>query len=73
MSRIFAAIAACSLVLVPTITNAADQFDRAAIKQATATCRTEVKEHAKYNAMSTLTAVVKKGGTLDLKFDLESK
>jgi hypothetical protein len=52
MSRIFAAIAACSLVLVPTITNAADQFDRAAIKQATATCRTEVKEHAKYNAMS---------------------
>jgi hypothetical protein len=31
---------------------AADQPDKAAVKQATATCRAEVKEHAKYNEMS---------------------
>ena len=36
----------------PTFAEAANQPDKAAVKQATATCRAEVKEHAKYNEMS---------------------
>ena len=42
----------CDLLLAPTFVQAQDQPDKAAAKQATATCRTEVKEHAKYNEMS---------------------
>ena len=40
------------LSFLPTFAIAADQPDKAAVKQATATCRGEVKEHAKYNEMS---------------------
>jgi hypothetical protein len=45
MSRTLATVIACGLLLGPT-------FARAAVKQATATCQAEVKEHAKYNEMS---------------------
>jgi hypothetical protein len=37
--------------LGPTFANAQEKPDKAAVKQATATCRAEVKEHAKYNEM----------------------
>ena len=52
MCRTLAAVIACGLILGPTFAKAADQPDKAAVKQATATCRAEVKEHAKYNEMS---------------------
>ena len=52
MSRTLAIVIACSLLLGSTFGKAADQSDKAAVKQATATCRAEVKEHAKYNEMS---------------------
>ena len=52
MYRTLAAIIACGLILGPTFAKAADPPDKAAVKQATATCRAEVKEHAKYNEMS---------------------
>jgi hypothetical protein len=52
MSRIATFIACGLLLLGPTFANAQDKADPAAVKQATATCRAEVKEHAKYNAMS---------------------
>ena len=45
-------VSAGGLILGPTFAKAADQPDKAAVKQATATCRAEVKEHAKYNEMS---------------------
>jgi hypothetical protein len=48
----FAAFIACGFLLGPTLVEAADQTDKAAVKQATATCRAEVKERAKYNEMS---------------------
>jgi hypothetical protein len=52
MSRALATVIACSLLLGSTFAKAAVQPDKAAVKQATATCRAEVKEHAKYNEMS---------------------
>jgi hypothetical protein len=52
MFRRLAIIVACGLLLVPIFAKAEDQPDKAAVKQATATCRAEVKEHAKYNEMS---------------------
>jgi hypothetical protein len=52
MSRKLAAVIACGLLLAPALANAQDQPDKAAVKQATTTCRGEVKEHAKYNEMS---------------------
>jgi hypothetical protein len=52
MSRTLATVIACALILGATLARAADQSDKAAMKQATATCRAEVKEHAKYNEMS---------------------
>ena len=52
MSRALATVIACSLLLGSTFAKAADQSDKSAVKQATATCRAEVKEHAKYNEMS---------------------
>jgi hypothetical protein len=52
MSRILATVIACGLLLGPTFANAQENADKAAVKQATATCRAEVKEHAKYNEMS---------------------
>ena len=52
MLRTLATVTACGLLLGQTLAQAADQPDKAAVKQATATCRAEVKEHAKYNEMS---------------------
>ena len=52
MSRILATVVACGLLLAPTFAKAEGQPEKAAVKQATATCRAEVKEHAKYNEMS---------------------
>ena len=52
MSRTLATLIACSFFLGPTLAKAADQPDKAAVKQATATSRAEVKEHAKYSEMS---------------------
>jgi hypothetical protein len=52
MFRILATIVACGFFLTPTLAKAEDQPDKAAVKQATATCRAEVKERAKYNEMS---------------------
>jgi hypothetical protein len=52
MFRISATIVACGLLLAPTFANAENQPNKTAVKQATATCRAEVKEHAKYNEMS---------------------
>jgi hypothetical protein len=52
MLRILAATVACCLLLGQSFAEAADQPDKAAVKQATVTCRAEVKEHAKYNEMS---------------------
>jgi hypothetical protein len=52
MSRTLATIIACGCFLAATFANAADKSDDATVKQATATCRAEVKEHAKYNEMS---------------------
>ena len=52
MCRTLVVAIVCGLLLAPTYVKAEDQPDRAAVKQATATCRAEVKEHAKYNEMS---------------------
>lgn len=52
MFQILATIVACGLFLAPTFAKAEDQPDKAAVKQATTTCREAVKEHAKYNEMS---------------------
>ena len=52
MFRALATVVACGFLLAPSFADAADQPDKAAIKQATATCRAEVKEHAKYHEMS---------------------
>jgi len=52
MFRILATIVACGFLLAPTFAKAEDQPDKAAVKQATATCSAEVKERAKYNEMS---------------------
>ncbi len=53
MSKTLAMTFACSyLLLTATFAIAADPPDKAAVKQATAGCRAEVKEHAKYNEMS---------------------
>jgi hypothetical protein len=49
MTRLLGTVIACGFLLCSTLAEAADQ---AAVKQATATCRAEVKEHAKYNEMS---------------------
>ena len=45
-------VIACGLLLAPKFAKAENQPDKAAVKQVTATCRAEVKEHAKYNEMS---------------------
>jgi hypothetical protein len=48
MSKTLAMTFACSyLSFTATFAIAADQPDKAAVKQATASCRAEVKEHAK--------------------------
>ena len=53
MSKTLAMTFACSyLLFTATFAIAADQPDKAAVKQVTASCRAEVKEHAKYNEMS---------------------
>ena len=52
MRRTIAGVIACGLLLAPTLGEAQDQPDKAAVKQATATCRADIKEHAKYNEMS---------------------
>lgn len=52
MSRTLATITACSFILAPAFAEAQDKPDKAALKQATATCRAEVNEHAKYHEMS---------------------
>jgi hypothetical protein len=51
MGRTFVTVIACFL-LGPIVANAQGQPDTTAVKQATATCRAEVKHHAKYNEMS---------------------
>ena len=52
MSKTLAMIVACSFLFAATFAMAAGQPDKAAVKQATATCRTEVRDRAKYNEMS---------------------
>ena len=52
MRKTLATITACCFLLAPTFVNAQAKPDKAAVAQATATCRAEVKEHAKYNEMS---------------------
>ena len=52
MSKTIAITIACGYLFASAFAIAADQPDKAALKQATATCRAEVKEHAKYNEMS---------------------
>ena len=52
MCRTVATVIACGLILGPTFAKAENQPDKAAVKQVTATCRAEVKEHAKYIEMS---------------------
>jgi hypothetical protein len=50
--KTLATVIACCFFLAPTFAEAQDQPDQAAVKQATATCRAEVNERAKYNEMS---------------------
>jgi hypothetical protein len=53
MLRTLAPAAVRCSFLASTFANAQDQPDKAAVvKQATAACRSEVKERAKYNEMS---------------------
>jgi hypothetical protein len=52
MSKIIAMVIACCYLFASAFAIAADQPDKAAAKQATATCRAEVKDRAKYNEMS---------------------
>jgi len=52
MRTTIATVIACGVLLAPTFVNAQIKPDKAAVKQATATCRAEVKERAKYNEMS---------------------
>ena len=52
MSRTLATVVVCGLIFSPTFAIAADHPDKAAVKQATVTCRAEVKDRAKYNEMS---------------------
>jgi hypothetical protein len=52
MSKTIAITIACGYLFASAFAIAADQPDKTASKQATATCRAEVKEHAKYNEMS---------------------
>jgi hypothetical protein len=52
MSRTLATLIACGIIVGPTAAIAADLPDKTAVKQATATCRADVKEHAKYTEMS---------------------
>ncbi len=52
MRRTLVAVIACGVLLTPTFVNAEARPDKAAVKQATATCRAEVKDRAKYNDMS---------------------
>jgi len=52
MSKTIAMVVAGSYLFASTFALAADQPDKAAMKQATATCRAEVKDRAKYNEMS---------------------
>ena len=52
MLRILVTTGARSLSMGLSFAETVDQPDKAAVKQATATCRAEVKEHAKYNEMS---------------------
>jgi hypothetical protein len=52
MRRTLEAVIACGALLALTFVNAEAKPDKAAVKQATATCRAEVKDRAKYNEMS---------------------
>ena len=52
MSKTIAMAIACGYLFASASAIAADQPDKAAVKQATATCRAEVKDRAKYNEMS---------------------
>jgi hypothetical protein len=52
MSKLIAAITASACLFGATFAIAADEPDKAAVKQATSTCRAAVAEHAKYNDMS---------------------
>jgi hypothetical protein len=52
MRRTLVAVISCGVLLTPTFVNAEVQPEKAAVKQATATCRAEVKDRAKYNEMS---------------------
>jgi hypothetical protein len=51
MGRTFLTAMACGLLLLG-VASAQEKPDKAAVAQATATCRAEVKQHAKYNEMS---------------------
>jgi hypothetical protein len=52
MSKTIAVIIASACLFGATFAIAADQPDKAAVKQATSSCRAEVAERAKYNEMS---------------------
>ena len=52
MSKTIAITIACGYLFASAFALAADQPDKAAVKQATATCRAEVKDRAKYNEIS---------------------
>ena len=52
MFRTLVVVGTCSYLFAATCAIAADQPNTAAVKQATASCRAEVKERAKYNEMS---------------------
>ena len=52
MSKTIAMFIACGYLFASAFAIAADQPDKAAVKQATATCRAEVIDRAKYNEMS---------------------
>jgi stress-induced morphogen len=47
-----AAVFACGLSLAPRAAAAATDADKAALKQATASCKADVKEYAKFNETS---------------------
>jgi hypothetical protein len=52
MSKTIAMTIVCGYLFASTFAVAAEQPDKAVVKQATATCRAEVKECAKYHEMS---------------------
>ena len=52
MSKTIAITIACGYLFASAFQIAADQPHKPVLNPATATCRAEVKEHAKYNEMS---------------------